>query len=70
MIGRLLAWLADRILPVPPHVMVNDWFADVEADHDAWEPDELWFAAREEREFDRLMAEFRAEINEILKPPN
>lgn len=69
MIARFLAWLAGW-MPPPPQVMVNDWLADVEADHEQWEPDELWFAARQEREFDRLMAQFRAEIDELLRPPN
>lgn len=49
---KFLGALADRILQglIPASVarqqlmFTNTWLADVEADHDNWEPDELWFA--------------------------
>lgn len=47
---KFLANIADRLanwwapLPLPPDDFNADWLADVEADHDAWMPDELWAA--------------------------
>lgn len=51
---RPLAWLADRLLSVlvpmsaakQQAFFTESWLADVEADHDSWEPDELWAARR------------------------
>ena len=51
--NRILGFIADKLInafaPVVTqrsfeHMQTGDWLADVEADHDSWEPDELWAA--------------------------
>lgn len=44
MITRLVTKLMDWFSPIPSVPQPQDWLADVEADHDAWMPDELWAA--------------------------
>ena len=50
---RFLGYIADKLMNAYAPVVAKrsfeamdtaDWLADVEADHDIWEPDELWAA--------------------------
>ena len=50
---RLLGYIADKVMnsyaPVVAQrsfgaIDTRNWLADVEADHDSWQPDELWAA--------------------------
>jgi len=51
--NRILGFIADKLIntfaPVVAQrsfeqMQTGDWLADVEADHDSWEPDEIWAA--------------------------
>jgi len=49
---RFFGYIADKLIDaIAPkwwksveEMDTDDWLADVEADHDSWEPDELWAA--------------------------